>query len=398
MVSPQFQVDGALPALARLKLHKACYGIAVFLNGEFLGEHLPCFTPVVFDLSKHLRGGGQTNELAVRVGGYRNLVPPTMPDGRDGERNSYIPGIYDSVELILSGTPHIVRVQAVPELATKTVHVVATLGNAGEAVSTPVTCRVYEAASGRLVGSAEAGAVAMATGEDKSVEVRVPIEGCRLWSPEDPFLYRVEIATSGDTLSTRFGMRSFTFDAKTKRAMLNGKPYFLRGTNVCIFRFFEDSARGDRPWQKDWVRRLHELFRGMNWNAARYCIGFPPDFWYDIADETGMLIQDEFPIWYGFEMPRQLTSDELIREYTEWMQERWNHPCVVLWDAQNETITAETGKAIRAVRGLDLSNRPWDNGNSPAQAPTDTYESHPYLGAPGFRLSKLAHISGRPEG
>ena len=37
----------------------------------------------------------------------------------------------------------------------------------------------------------------------------------------------------------------------------------------------------------------------MHWNSIRYCIGFPPDFWYDIADEEGFLIQDEFPIWLG---------------------------------------------------------------------------------------------------
>jgi hypothetical protein len=42
-------------------------------------------------------------------------------------------------------------------------------------------------------------------------------------------------------------MRSFRFDPETKRAMLNGKPYFMRGTNVCIYRFFEDDARGAAP-------------------------------------------------------------------------------------------------------------------------------------------------------
>lgn len=393
-----FQVNGPAPALARLKIHKACYGTAVYLNGQFIGEHLPCFTSVIYDVTKHLRTDGQPNDLAIRLGGYRNWLPPTIPEGHDGERDRFIPGIYDSVELILSGSPHIVRVQAVPEIDTKTVRVAATLGNTGDAVSTPVTCRVYEAKSGKLVGAAETQQSLSAGDLDKTVELRVPIENCRLWSPEDPFLYRLEVVTSGDTTLTRFGMRTFTFDAKTKHAVLNGKPYFLRGTNVLIFRFFEDSERGNLPWQKDWVRRLHEMFRGMNWNAARYCIGFPPDFWYDIADETGMLIQDEFPVWYGFDMPRQMTSDELVREYTEWMQERWNHPCVVLWDAQNETITAETGKAIRAVRGLDLSNRPWDNGNSPAQAPTDTYESHAYLGAPGFRMSMMASLPHRPDG
>ena len=111
------------------------------------------------------------------------------------------------------------------------------------------------------------------------------------------------------------------------------------------------------------MRRLHRAFKGMHWNSLRYCIGFPPEFWYRIADEEGILIQDEFPIWHGHQAGRrELKSEELIQEYTEWMQERWNHPCVVIWDAQNETVTAETGKAIQAVRGLDLSNRPWDNG------------------------------------
>ena len=80
--------------------------------------------------------------------------------------------------------------------------------------------------------------------------------------------------------------------------MLNGRPYFLRGTNFCIFRFFDYAARGDRPWREEWVQRLHQVFRGMNWNSARYCIGFPPEQWYEIADELGFLIQDEFPIWY----------------------------------------------------------------------------------------------------
>jgi hypothetical protein len=146
----------------------------------------------------------------------------------------------------------------------------------------------------------------------------------------------------------------------------------------------------------------------MHWNSARYCIGFPPESWYDTADEVGMLIQDEFPIWYlGKEnWPKGLTAKELIAEYTEWMQERWNHPSVVIWDAQNETATEETGKAIRAVRSLDLSNRPWDNGWAEPQAPTDVYEAHPYAfysskekrEPTSRRLSDFASMPGAPGG
>ena len=85
----------------------------------------------------------------------------------------------------------------------------------------------------------------------------------------------------------------------TGRALLNGQTYYLRGSNVCIYRFFEDAERGHLPWDREWVRKLHRRFKEMHWNSLRYCIGFPPELWYQIADEEGILIQDEFPIWYS---------------------------------------------------------------------------------------------------
>jgi len=207
----------------------------------------------------------------------------------------------------------------------------------------------------------------------------IPLSSCHLWSPEDPFLYKLRMSTGSDTAETRFGMRSFRFDAASGRAVLNGKPYFMRGTNVCAYRFFEDAQRGDKPWRAEWVRRLHEKFKTMHWNSIRYCIGFPPEQWYDIADEVGFLIQDEFPIWLLDKAPENPKTEKIIPEYTEWMRERWNHPCVVIWDAQNESHTAETGKALQAVRHLDLSNRPWDNGWAEPQSTQDCVEAHPYL-------------------
>jgi hypothetical protein len=125
--------------------------------------------------------------------------------------------------------------------------------------------------------------------------------------------------------------------------------------------------------------------------------------WYDIADEEGFLIQDEFPIWLLSNAPEKPVSEKIIPEYTEWMRERWNHPCVVIWDAQNESVTDETGKALQAVRSLDLSNRPWENGWAEPQSPNDCVESHPYLfskiqwGRGEFHLSDLAGISGEPH-
>ena len=400
-----FQVNGEVPAGAVLKIHKAAYGTRVFLNGTDLGEHLPSFTPGYFDVRAALRGAGATNELFVRVGAFRDALPPSIPNGWDFEKVKYIPGIYDAVELILSATPHLVRVQTAPDITNKLVRVQALVRNASERASTRVNFKVREAKSGQVVGTLSTTNLTLETGGEQLVDVRVAIKNCRLWSPDDPFLYELEASTSADELRARFGMREFHFDRATGRAILNGRPWFMRGSNVTLYRFFEDPERGDKPWREEWVRRLHRQFKMMNWHALRYCIGFPPELWYRIADEEGFLIQDEYPLWhlsgerFKETWPAQLTSEQLAREYTEWMQERWNHPCVVIWDAQNETVTAETGKAIQTVRGLDLSNRPWDNGWAAAQAPGDCFESHPYLSQnPNFKLADIVTVSGVPRG
>jgi len=375
-----FKVPDPLPEIAILKVRKAKFGTRVYLNGKPAGDHFPCFTPGHFDLRPHLRGGGQENILVIRVGAFPDALPPTVQWGHDFEKVRYLPGIYDSVELILCGAPRIGNIQTVPDPAGERVRVLAEIENTGGADRVRLSYR--EARGAREVAR---GSVSdEKTGRFKLVplDLVIPLPGCRPWSPEDPFLYELELDTGGDRQAVRFGMRSFRFDRQTGRAILNGKPYFLRGTNVCIYRFFEDPAREDRPWREEWVRRLHRRFRHMHWNSIRYCIGFPPEIWYRIADEEGLLIQDEFPIWNGGNMkgwPPGATAEHVAAEYTEWMRERWNHPCVVIWDGQNETVTDITGKAIRMVRSLDLSNRPWDNGWSVPQHPDDPQETHPYV-------------------
>jgi hypothetical protein len=397
-----FTINGKIPDVAILKIHKAKYGTKVFLNGELTGEHLPCFTPALLDVKKFLKGSGGENELIVRVGANREDLPKDMPGGWDFEKYLYIPGIYDSVELILTGKPHIVNVQTVPDISRNEVSVVTEVQGAAGSGLGSVSYEVTEVSTGKLVGSVRSSSMVFSTDSTK-LNAIIPIKNCKLWTPENPFLYELKVKTGADLVRVRFGMRSFQFDKESGRAVMNGKPYIMRGTNVCAYRFFEDEKRGDKPWRREWVRRLHRKFKSMHWNSIRYCIGFPPEFWYEIADEEGFLIQDEFPIWLLSKAPENPVSEKIIPEYIEWMRERWNHPCVVIWDAQNESVTEETGKALSAVRHLDLSNRPWDNGWATPESDTDYLESHPYLfssvqwGRKAFRLSDLAKTSGRPR-
>ena len=288
-----------MPAVAILKIHKAQWGTKVFLNGQLVGEHLPCFTPALMDVKPYLKGNGQANELVVRVGANRESLPEGVPNGWDFEKYLFIPGIYDSVEVILTGVPYVVNVQTVPDVPGKAVRVVAEIQAGGEPCDVAANVEVCEAKSGKPAGSAKAPNMHLAAGQLAKVDVTVPLPDCRLWSPEDPFLYAVKVGTGSDAMKVRFGMRSFRCDPETRRMVLNGKPYYMRGTNVTAYRFFEDAQRGDLPWRADWVRKLHQKYKSMHWNSIRYCIGFPPDLWYDIADEEGFLIQDEFPLWLG---------------------------------------------------------------------------------------------------
>lgn len=397
-----FHFDGLVPAMAVLKIQKAMFGTRVILNGQPLADHLPCFTPGYFDATKAMKTGD--NELLIRVGADRDAVGGAIPSGFDFEKERYIPGIFDEVQLLLSGSPQIVNVQAAPDIYAKSVRVQARLQNTcASAAMFTMRFTVRETKSGRVAGILELKPDSLAGGAEKVLDVVVPIAHCQLWSPESPFLYELEVENGADSCTNRFGMREFRLDPASGRALLNGKPYFMRGSNISLYRFFEDSQCGALPWDEKWVRLLFQRIKDMHWNCLRNSIGFPPEEWYRIADEEGILVQDEFPLWFGHagwsRWPNELKSDELAAEFREWMQERWNHPCVVIWDASNETSGTETGPAIRQVRALDLSGRPWDNSYIYPQEPGDVFEVHCYhFQKADFKLASLAQADPVPQG
>ena len=359
-----------------LKIFKAKYHTKVYVNGKFAGENHYCFTPSYFDIKPFLLPAGQSNEIVIGVG-CKAQLPKNIPDGNDFEKLKYIPGIYDNVEITLSNKPFIRNIQCVPDIKNEKLRVVAeietdAIGNLN------LDYNVTEVASQISVASQKISPAITQENGFVIADFEIDMKNAKLWSPESPFLYELKLSTKKDNKSVRFGMRSFRFDAEKKIALLNEKPYYMRGTNICIFRFFEDPERDTLPWDAQWSVTLHERFKDMHWNAMRYCIGFPPERWYEICDSLGFLLQDEFPIW-GDRVPLTFNADDIAEEYRRWMRERWNHPSVVIWDAQNETVTQETGIAIEMVRALDLSGRPFENGWSRPMADTDPSESHPYL-------------------
>ena len=91
------------------------------------------------------------------------------------------------------------------------------------------------------------------------------------------------------------------------------------------------------------AKLLVDIPRRMHWNAFRLCIGPPPQQWLDVADEAGLLLQYESPIWIWKQSRflKHWKEEEVIAQFKEFVRDNWNHPSVAIWDASNETFWPE---------------------------------------------------------
>src|ERR1019366_6168585 len=103
----------------------------------------------------------------------------------------YLPGLYDSVELILTSAPYIRNVQTVPDPVAKSVRVVAEIVAGVQPVEFVLRSEVVDAKSKAPAGKAVALSLRLAPREQKSVDFTISLHEGHLWSPEDPFLYEL---------------------------------------------------------------------------------------------------------------------------------------------------------------------------------------------------------------
>src|SRR5512140_257297 len=104
-------------AIALLKINKAQFGTAVWLNGRKIGEYAGCFSASYFHLEDAIHWQAE-NTLLVRIGAHPAVLPDTYPTGSDFEKIKWTPGIYDSVSVSFCDNPLIKAVQVAPRVAT----------------------------------------------------------------------------------------------------------------------------------------------------------------------------------------------------------------------------------------------------------------------------------------
>lgn len=300
----------------------------VWLNGAKLGSHIGGYTPFEFDVTEYLVDG--PNTLVV-------LADNTFQQGAWWSWG----GISRSVELVKTGEVIVDRQQIVskPNLATGTAHVESTvfLANAGDQARTvTLTGAITDADTGAVVADGMTAQVAIPAGGGAQavLSTDLPAGSFSLWSMDDPSLYRLDLSLDSPVnvddaaQSDRFGIREFRIEGT--KMLLNNEILKLAGAN----RVSDDPISGNV--EPTWVvRRDLDRMKASGMNATRIMHYAQAPELLDYADEIGMLLIDEVPVW-GTD--RHLTNDigQIKNEFREMVERDFNHASIFAHSVANE--------------------------------------------------------------
>jgi hypothetical protein len=155
-----------------------------------------------------------------------------------------------------------------------------------------------------------------------------------LWDEFDPVVHRVTLTWLRDGIAqdrreSTFGIRHFARDGR--RLTLNGRPVFLRGTlDCCIF-----PLTGYPPTDHAGWRKVFETAKAYGLNHIRYHSYCPPKAAFEVADDLGLLLHIESPVWPVLGADPSL--DRYIHAEAERiMRDYGNHPSFVMFCVGNE--------------------------------------------------------------
>ncbi|MBK8980260.1 MAG: hypothetical protein IPM29_30530 [Planctomycetes bacterium] len=211
-------------------------------------------------------------------------------------------------------------------------------------------------------------AIAVDRGE-REVALDVPLAEPALgWDEFDPQLYRLDATLASgvappDVRAETFGFRDFRRDGR--RLTLDGRPLFLRGTlECCVF-----PRTGHPPMDVAAWRRVLGTIREHGFDHVRFHSWCPPRAAFRAADELGLYLQPETPLWIdgwmtsiGPEPPRLFGRDPEVvafvrREVARMLDAYGNHPSFCMLTLGNELHAdsdyRELGAMVTAARERD---------------------------------------------
>jgi len=335
----------------------------VWLNSVKIGRHEGPEFPFALDATQAVRPG--RNLLAVRVlnptfepieGIALNETPhrnKTYPI-RAGSGPNY-GGLVGGVAVTALPAVRITDIHTQPDWKTGAIDLAVTLEND---LDTEVTGDLALTAGTAGTGEAlirEEGTISLPSG-CTTVRRTLAIEGHRLWSLEDPFLYQItaelrvprpEGASLEHQKAVRCGFRDFRVTDGFFH--LNGKRLFLKSTHTGNhFPIGQTLPPASNP---DFARRDLIYAKASGFNMVRFICGSSLPEQLDLCDEIGLMIYSETNAsWCLADSPSM--AERYDRSLTEMLLRDRNHPCITAWGMLNET---PEGPVFRhAVEALPL--------------------------------------------
>ena len=370
----------------------------VFLNGQFVAEHIGGYDAFVVDITDRLK---EENELlVVSMDAMYNIQPygkQTLKRG--GMWYTPVSGIWQTVWL-----------ESVPETYIRKLNI--------ENRGASVTISTEPALEGKVTVSG-LGEFALTHGK-----VTITPENPRFWSPEDPYLYDFVVEAGEDRVESYFALRTLEIRkiGGYQRLCLNGKPYFFHG--LLDQGYWPDglfTPAAPACYANDIL-----AMKRLGFNTLRKHIKVEPEEFYYQCDKLGMIVfQDmvnngDYNFLRDTALPtigiqklndKQLHRDPVTREaFLRGMEttvnQLKNHPCILYWTIFNEGWGQfDSDSVYHRLRALDDTR--WIDSTSGwfRRRETDVDSRHVYFrpvklkpGEKPLVLSEFGGYSYKPEG
>jgi len=312
----------------------------VFVNDVKIGVHTGGYTPFSFDITPALVKG--ENVLKVKV------TDPSsegfQPRGKQSERPwllwyTTVSGIWQTVWMEPVAKTRINSLKTTPDIDAGTLTVQADVC-AGKSVVTQVN--VYD--EGKLIASGKS---------MNGLPVELAIADAKLWSPESPFLYDLEVmlVENGkvqDKVKSYAAMRKFSMKEAanhTLRLQLNNKDYFQFGT---LDQGYWPDGLYTAPTDEALVYDIIKT-KELGYNMIRKHIKVEPARWYTWCDKLGIIVWQDMPsgdenvplywreYYDGPEFYRSPEAEANFRkEWKEIIDCLYSYPCIGTWVVFNE--------------------------------------------------------------
>lgn len=301
----------------------------VYCNGREIGTHRGGFSTFRYDLTEAMTE--KENILTVEVTNAPSDVYPQMADF------TFFGGLYRPVRLIQVPAAHFDLLKTGTTGLFITPHVAGLVRvDAFPVNAEGCTVRVDLCdASGAVVATGTAPAEAHTV-------LKLQVADPHLWNGRiDPYLYtaKATLLDGGDEMdevTATFGFRSFHVDSNLG-FFLNGKSYPLHGVA-------RHQDRLDMGWAITPKEHAEDiaLIQEVGANTIRLAHYQHDQVFYDLCDQTGMVIWAEIPFISRFN-PSQAAHDNTISQMTELIAQNYNHPSICFWGISNEiTIGGES--------------------------------------------------------